>query len=73
MSTPAPLKQVSLSSEEETAVRYASGFAISGVGNAVAAAAFAAAPFRPRLCGKVSSEPYNSEAVGKGSTTPVIE
>ena len=45
----------------------------SGVGNAAAAAALAAAPFRPRLCGKASSEPYNSSAVGKGSTTPVIE
>ena len=31
----------------------------SGVGNAAAAAALAAALFRPRLCGKVSSEPYN--------------
>ena len=45
----------------------------SGVGNAAAAAALATAPFRPRLCGKASSEPYNSVSVGKGSTTPVIE
>ena len=45
----------------------------SGVGNAAAAAVLAAAPFRPRFCGKASSEPYNSAAVGKGSTTPVIE
>ena len=45
----------------------------SGVGNAAAAAALAAAPFRPKLCGKASSEPYISAAVGKGSTTPVIE
>ena len=51
----------------------------SGVGNAVAevalaaAAALAAAPFRPRLCGKASSEPYNSASVDKGSTTPFIE
>ena len=45
----------------------------SGVGNAAAAAALAAALFRPRLCGKASSEPYNSASVGKGSTTPVIE
>ena len=45
----------------------------SGVGNAAAAAALAAALFRPRLCGKASAEPYNSAAVGKGSTTPVIE
>ena len=45
----------------------------SGVGNAAAAAALAAALFRPILCGKASAEPYNSAAVGKGSTTPVIE
>ena len=45
----------------------------SGVGNAAAAAAKAAALFRPRLCGKASFEPYNSAVVGKGSTTPVIE
>ena len=35
---------------------------ICGVGNA---AALAAAPFRPKLCGKASSEPYISAAVGK--------
>ena len=45
----------------------------SGVGNAAAAAVLAAAPFRPKLCGKASSEPYISAAVGKESTTPVIE
>ena len=45
----------------------------SGVGNAAAAAALAAAPFRPKLCGKASSEPYISAEVGKGSTIPVIE
>ena len=45
----------------------------SGVGNAAAAAALATAPFRPKWCGKASSEPYISAAVGKGSTTPVIE
>ena len=44
----------------------------SGVGNAAAAAALAAAPFRPKWCGKASSEPYISAAVGKGWTTPVI-
>ena len=44
----------------------------SGVGKA-AAVALAAAPFRPRLGGKASSEPYNSVQVGKGSTQPVIE
>ena len=49
------------------------GLYSSGVGNAAAAAALAAAPFKPRLCGRTSSEPYNSAAVGKGSTTPVIE
>ena len=47
--------------------------AYSGVGNAAAAAAKAATLFRPRLCGKASSEPYNSASIGKGSTTPVIE
>ena len=46
---------------------------ISGVGNAAAAAALAAAPFRPKWCGKAISEPYISAEVGKGSTTPVIE
>ena len=45
----------------------------SGVGNAAAAAALAAAPFRPKWCGKASSEPCISAEVGKGSTTPVIE
>ena len=45
----------------------------SGVGNAAAAAALAAAPFRPKLCGKALSEPYIYAAVGKGSTSPVIE
>ena len=45
----------------------------SGVGNAAAAAALAAAPFRPKWCGKASSEPYTSAEVGKGSTTTVIE
>ena len=45
----------------------------SGVGNAAAAAALVAAPFRPRLCGKASSELYNAAVVGKGSTTSVIE
>ena len=45
----------------------------SGVGNAAAAAALAAAPFRPKWCGKASSEPYISAEVGKESTTPVIE
>ena len=39
---------------------------ISGVGNAAAAAALAAAPFRPKWCGKASSEPYISAEVGKG-------
>ena len=38
----------------------------SGVGNAAAAAALAAAPFRPKWCGKASSEPYISAEVGKG-------
>ena len=45
----------------------------SGVGNAAAAAALAAAPFRPKMCGKASYEPYISAVVGKGSKTPVIE
>ena len=45
----------------------------SGVGNAAAAVALATAPFRPKLCGKASSEPYISAAVGKGSPTPFIE
>ena len=40
--------------------------AYSGVGNAAAAAALAAAPFRPKWCGKASSEPYISAEVGKG-------